>query len=95
MTFDYDKFRKQFPNLNPMLMALPVEGLEEYAYKMDIYNGMESNYLKILDILRQLDGLDLNNDYKGRIDENFRNLFLNSMEREIEQRSIFAKWLNQ
>ena len=95
MTFDYDKFRKQFPYLNPMLMALPVEGLEEYAYKMDIYNGMESNYLKILDILQQLDCLDLNNDYKGRIDENFRNLFLNSMEREIEKRSIFAKWLNQ
>ena len=44
---------------------------------------MKSNYLKILDILRQLDCQDLNNDYKGRIDENFRNLFLNSMEREI------------
>ena len=58
---------------------------------MEIYNGMEANYLKILDILRQLDCLDLNNDYKGRIDDNFRNLFLNSMEREIEKRSIFAK----
>ena len=80
MPLDYDKFRKQFPDLNPMLMALPVEGLEEYAYKMEIYNGMKSNHLKILDILRQQDSLDLNNNYKGRIDENFRNLFFNSME---------------
>ena len=41
-----------------------------------------------------LKATDLDNDNEDRINENFKNAFLNSMEREIEKRRILSKWLN-
>ena len=95
MTKDYDSFRKQFPDISPMVKAMPIEGMEEYLDLMDLYIERESYYIKVIKILKGLKEIDLNNDYDSQINENFKNAFLNSMEREIEKRRIFAKWLNK
>ncbi|MDE6379477.1 MAG: hypothetical protein K2L11_03320 [Muribaculaceae bacterium] len=67
MAIGYDNLRKRFPDISPMVLALPLEGLE---------------------------ATDPDNDNEDRINENFKNAFLNSMEREIEKRRILSKWLN-
>ena len=74
-------------------MALPLDGLQEYVDWMDLYTEKEAKYIEIIGILKRLKTIDPNNDYDGRINENFKNAFLNSMEREIEKRRILAKWL--
>ena len=92
---DYNSLRKRFPDISPMVLALPLEGLEEYVERMDIYTQMETNYTKIIEILKRLKTVDLDNDYDDQINENLRNAFQKSMEREIEKRRLFSQWLHQ
>ena len=94
MAIDYDTLRKRFPDISPMVLALPLEGLEEYPDYMDIYTERETYYIEIIQILRRLKAADSANDYEDWINENFKNTFLNPMEREIEERRILSKWLN-
>ena len=94
MAIDYNELRKRFPDISPMVLALPLEGLEEYLDYMDIYKEREAYYIEIIQILRRLKAADPDIDYEDRINENFKNAFLNSMEREIEKRRILNKWLN-
>lgn len=94
MNIDYDSFRKRFPNIPPIVFAMPLEGMAEFLDYMDIYTEREATYIKIIRILKRLKEIDLDNDYNDRINENLMKAFLNSMEREIEKRRILSKWLN-